>query len=191
MNRLRELREKKGFSLKELGEELGMSAAVLGNYERGNREPKLETWSKLAEYFKVSVGYVSGITDSKNDLTLFDANGLSEQNQTALKNISDFLADLIKEENPEISLRASELMDNIADIFFYSDTVLGHYSNIDFLVNASKLIRGLNLGTFFQQEDRKNITKEEAIKKYFRERNRLTDQLDTIFINEMNENQIK
>lgn len=69
MNKLRELREEKGYSLRELGEKIGMSASVIGNYERGDREPKLEVWEKLADYFEVSVPYIMGVSDIKNELS--------------------------------------------------------------------------------------------------------------------------
>lgn len=62
MNRLRELRTKKNLTLKELGEQLGMPNNTLSRYETGKREPKLETWQKLADYFNVSVPYLKGAT---------------------------------------------------------------------------------------------------------------------------------
>lgn len=67
MNRLRELREKEGLSLKELGEKVHMSASVLGNYEREDRNPKKEVWEKLAKHFGVSTPYIMGLTDTEID----------------------------------------------------------------------------------------------------------------------------
>lgn len=69
MNRLRELREEKGFSLKKLGEEVDMSASVLGNYERGDRNPKVDIWEKLATYFDVSTSYIMGISKERVEPT--------------------------------------------------------------------------------------------------------------------------
>lgn len=68
MNRLRECRKNKKLTLKQLSEELAknnlkISADALGKYERGDREPKLETWIKLADFFHVSVSYLQGISD--------------------------------------------------------------------------------------------------------------------------------
>lgn len=60
MNRIKELRTKKHLTLKELGEQLGMPNSTLSQYETGKREPKLETWRKLADYFNVSVPYLQG-----------------------------------------------------------------------------------------------------------------------------------
>lgn len=60
-SRLKELRTKKHLTLKELGEQLGMPNNTLSQYETGKREPKLETWQKLADFFGVSVPYLQGI----------------------------------------------------------------------------------------------------------------------------------
>lgn len=60
-NRIRELRAEKGVTLKELGEKTGLAPNTISQYETGNREPKLKTWQKLADYFGVSVGYLQGI----------------------------------------------------------------------------------------------------------------------------------
>lgn len=62
-NRLKELRNKKHLTLQELGEQLGMPNNTLSQYETGKREPKLETWQKLADFFGVSVPYLQGISD--------------------------------------------------------------------------------------------------------------------------------
>ena len=68
MNRLRECRKNKKLTLKQLSEELAknnlkISADALGKYERGDREPKLETWIKLADFFDVPVSYLQGLSD--------------------------------------------------------------------------------------------------------------------------------
>lgn len=41
---------------------LELTPNLLGKYERNEREPKLKTWIKLADYFNVSVGYLQGLT---------------------------------------------------------------------------------------------------------------------------------
>ena len=66
MNRLRELRKEKKLTLKEVSSQLEqnnlkISPDALAKYERGDREPKLETWQKLADFFGVSVPYLQGI----------------------------------------------------------------------------------------------------------------------------------
>ncbi|WP_240141587.1 helix-turn-helix transcriptional regulator [Ligilactobacillus murinus] len=63
VNRIIELRAEKNISQVQLASEIGMTGQALSYYERGKREPKLETWQKLADYFGVSVGYLQGIKD--------------------------------------------------------------------------------------------------------------------------------
>ena len=72
MNRIRECRRNKKLTLKQLSKELAkkkfkISAYALGKYERGEREPKLETWLKLANFFNVSVAYLMGLNNSPNN----------------------------------------------------------------------------------------------------------------------------
>lgn len=62
-NRIRELRAEKNISQVQLSVAIGVTADAIGKYERGDREPKLETWLKLAKYFGVPVSYLQGIED--------------------------------------------------------------------------------------------------------------------------------
>ncbi|NEF88436.1 helix-turn-helix transcriptional regulator [Lactobacillus murinus] len=62
-NRLKEARLEKGLTLKQASKHIGIRDSTLSQYETGKREPKLETWVKLADYFGVSVGYLQGIED--------------------------------------------------------------------------------------------------------------------------------
>lgn len=69
-NRIKELRLKHNLTLRQLGKELDMYDSRISQYETGKREPKLETWQKLADYFNVSVPYLQGIININipNDL---------------------------------------------------------------------------------------------------------------------------
>lgn len=68
-NRIEELRKKRGMGQKELAEKIETSQQAISLYERGDREPKLETWQKLANFFGVSVPYLQGIEAySENDI---------------------------------------------------------------------------------------------------------------------------
>ena len=66
-NRIKELRLEKGLSQRKLSEETGISQQSLSFYEKGQRNPKIETWQKLADYFNVSIGYVQGTTKIKDE----------------------------------------------------------------------------------------------------------------------------
>lgn len=52
---LRLLRKKEGMTQEELAKALGLSPSAIGMYERGQREPNLETLEAFADCFGVSV----------------------------------------------------------------------------------------------------------------------------------------
>lgn len=63
MNRIKELRQKKGLSQEELANKVNLSNQVISFYESGKRKPKEATWKKLANFFNVSVPYLQGVSD--------------------------------------------------------------------------------------------------------------------------------
>ena len=63
MNRLRQVRKQKGLTVKEVADEIGFSETRLHQYETEKREPKKETWIKLADYYCVPVSYLMGLPD--------------------------------------------------------------------------------------------------------------------------------
>lgn len=60
--KLRELREQKGVTQKEVATAVGCTSTVYSRYERGVREPDISTLCSLADYFEVStddlIGYI-------------------------------------------------------------------------------------------------------------------------------------
>lgn len=86
--RLENLREKAGYTKKEMSELLGFTANVYGSYERGDRRPSLETVVKLADIFNVSLDYLLRGQEYKREdslnkniqevVTLFQENGISK-----------------------------------------------------------------------------------------------------------------
>lgn len=69
-NRLKELRQERHLTLKQLGQEVNMRDNTLSQYETGKRHPKFEVWQKLASFFHVSVPYLQGFININipNDL---------------------------------------------------------------------------------------------------------------------------
>ncbi|HJC49077.1 MAG TPA: helix-turn-helix domain-containing protein [Candidatus Anaerostipes avicola] len=59
------LRKKRGISQKKLAEDLGMSTGIIGMYESGKRKPSYEALEQIADYFNVSIDYLTG-RDSKS-----------------------------------------------------------------------------------------------------------------------------
>ena len=64
--RLKELRESKRLTQKEVAEIIGYSEISYARYEKGEREPDISTLCKLAEYFNVTVDYLIGRDNLKN-----------------------------------------------------------------------------------------------------------------------------
>ena len=63
-NRIKELRIKHGLSQGDLAKATGLTRQAISNYERGDREPKMETWQKLADFFDVSIPSARGEIDT-------------------------------------------------------------------------------------------------------------------------------
>lgn len=106
MNRLKELRQKNNLTLKELGQKIGMANNTLSQYETGKREPKIETWNKLAEYFNVPTSYLMGLSD--------DANGWEEWAENtgySVKQIKDEIHRLIKTKRLDSSTNIQHQID--------------------------------------------------------------------------------
>ena len=61
-NNVRKLRKEQGLSIRKLSKLTGLAADTISKYEREERNPKIENWQKLADYFGVSVEYLQGKT---------------------------------------------------------------------------------------------------------------------------------
>lgn len=106
MNRIKEVRKKKGLSLQQVADAVGLGNNTISRYETGKREPKLETWNKLAEYFNVPTSYLMGLSD--------DVNGWKEWAENtgySVKQIKDEIQRLIK----------TKRLDSSADIQYQID----------------------------------------------------------------------
>lgn len=63
--RIKELREKKGITQKELANALNVTQTAITYWETGKREPSAEIIEKIATYFDVTPAYIMGWEDSK------------------------------------------------------------------------------------------------------------------------------
>lgn len=69
MNRIKELRKKKGVTQKQVADDTGISFVTLSRYETGKRElSDKRVREVLAGYFDVPVSYVMGIDEEKDDM---------------------------------------------------------------------------------------------------------------------------
>lgn len=84
MNRLKELRQEKKLSQKEIAETLGFSLRSFQRMENGENQIKPEKAQQLADYFGVNVGYLLGYSDCKaksiRDLLFHEIKALKEFN---------------------------------------------------------------------------------------------------------------
>lgn len=70
LNRIKELRQKKKLTQKELAKELGLTQSVIGRYEQGDISPRPDKWQKMADFFGVSVDYLKGAWSKSEVLKL-------------------------------------------------------------------------------------------------------------------------
>lgn len=61
--RIRDLREDADKTQREISEYLSCDQSLYSKYERGERQLPLDAAIRLAEYYRVSVDYLVGLTD--------------------------------------------------------------------------------------------------------------------------------
>lgn len=61
--RLKELREERGMTQKQLAQALGLNSVTYLHYEKSQREPPLSLLADMAAFFEVSVDYLLGLTE--------------------------------------------------------------------------------------------------------------------------------
>ena len=80
--RLRTLRESRGYSQKGLAKRLRCSPSLISSYETGERSPSLQNLGELADCFGVTVDYLLGRTPPEPGL---DLTGLTEEQRAAVE----------------------------------------------------------------------------------------------------------
>lgn len=70
MERLRQLREEKQYTLDYVAEQLGLRNQYVSNYELGKRRPDYDTLVKFANFYGVTTDYLLG---KSNQRTAIDA----------------------------------------------------------------------------------------------------------------------
>ncbi|MCI9352436.1 MAG: helix-turn-helix transcriptional regulator [Lawsonibacter sp.] len=62
--RLIQLRKNRGISQIALAKEIGVSSRIYQEYEYGKSEPKMSNLVSIADFFDVSLDYLTGRTDT-------------------------------------------------------------------------------------------------------------------------------
>lgn len=145
MNRIKELREKRNLTLRELGKEVGISFGALGNYENERREPRLKTWKTLADYFGVPVAYLQGYSDYKElDLVDPEKHKLVNDDGTLTKDGLDNIRKSILSEEQRQSINLSVILKAyLPDIDDIPERVDQNISRIEDRLLISNLIHGV------------------------------------------------
>ena len=112
--RLKTLRLDNGITQKDLGKIIGVGRTTISEYESGKIVPKQKSLIALAEYFNVSVDYLTGVSDSPS-ATLNEINNqyevyLDDTLLTAIKMIS--VKEKSKDRNIKIKYLGKDLTDN-------------------------------------------------------------------------------
>lgn len=97
--RLKELRLKKGLTQKEIAEQFGIKQPNYQQWESGKRKPSSETLEKFANFFGVTMDYLSGKDDEdelSNVEVLFRmaSDGMTDEEKAAFR---EELIDFMKE----------------------------------------------------------------------------------------------
>ena len=123
-NRLKQLREQRGLSLEKLQNELKnkvdlkISSDSLSRYELFQRNPKPETWKKLADFYGVSVPYLQGAY-SKEEIIEFYNEYLQNTFDLAgnlTKNVIDKLEEQ-KKINDELFMKLISSISNLIQAY--------------------------------------------------------------------------
>lgn len=98
--RLKELREKNGYTQETLAKKLNTSRSRIGMYEQGKRQPDFEMQEAIADLFNVSIDYLFGrktsnTTDMINDIIKSEVYGM-EYTPDNFDNYSENTALIIK-----------------------------------------------------------------------------------------------
>lgn len=66
MNRLKQLREERKLTLRELADIIHIDKSSLSRFENGEREPRTSVILDIANFFNVSVDYLLGVSENRN-----------------------------------------------------------------------------------------------------------------------------
>ena len=82
--RIQQARKKAGLSQKQLGEKLGLSASMIGQWENDLRNPKIETLFRIADALNVDIGDLYDFSiQAERDRTLAEINQIKTELHTA------------------------------------------------------------------------------------------------------------
>ena len=161
MNRLKELRQEKKLSQKELAENIGVHYRTLQNWENGESQIKPEKAQQLADYFRVSVGYLLGYSEYRELEKALD--------KTIFSNYPDVETFLTQEIKELIGERTKDFYEYIDKQFYESykntavppEIVVKHREDFysSFLFLPARLQKFIALWSILTETEQENIGK--------------------------------
>ena len=94
--KLKSLRDSKGWSQGHLGEILGLSKSAIGAYETGLSSPPLEILLQLAGLYHITVDWLLGV--SYHDYIVLDS--LSPENRRIVRGVAERTVELLEADKP-------------------------------------------------------------------------------------------
>ncbi|WP_164509388.1 helix-turn-helix domain-containing protein [Companilactobacillus jidongensis] len=172
-NRLKMLRKKAKLTLDDVEEQTGIKRGTFSNYENGKTEPNIGTWQQLADFFDVSLSYISGNSNEDDAFEKLDRETqkriqkdkdelINNSYYNGINNVLSFLEEDVL--NDGYGIDSMELISNsvrFARINGKGKDIDIHRFNIRLL---SELINTLNLYQLGQSKNSK-----EEIRKHFTE----------------------
>lgn len=130
-SKLKQLREEKGMTQKELSEVLNISTSAYGYYEQGKSFPNLETILLLSEYYNVSIDYLLGKSNYKYCVeALIKKFNLPTHNESSIEKIKLLVYEIIKEINEnKFNISEKDLTDLVYKLMDYIEYKLYKIKN--------------------------------------------------------------
>lgn len=97
-SRLKELRNDKKASQKQVASDIGISITTISQYENNSRFPNEKILKKLCKYYHISSDYLLGLTDEKH-APLSKKEAKSKMMMSEQMNVIFNLIDMIQPEN--------------------------------------------------------------------------------------------
>lgn len=135
-NRIRELRKEKGISQKELADAIGISFQSISFFERGEKNPSIENWIKLANFFDVSVPELQGYKNKNVPIAKFEKLIKEKPNDDYTKSV---VAESIRQGQNAIKKEENEWYDKLNNKIANLDIL-----ELQIVVNFANFLNNVN-----------------------------------------------
>jgi transcriptional regulator with XRE-family HTH domain len=114
-DKLKSLREQRGWTQSQAAERLGISSQVVSNYERDYRSPDKETLSRIAKVYNCSLDWLLGVTDNPERIDDPSPSDKKDKPTDELTTIMFHKWDQLDERRRKQALKIIELLEQEAD----------------------------------------------------------------------------